>query len=74
MLLMACCLHDAGMGISSEEFDLFVPRLDLEAYFRAEGEVPRDRIIGTSTRSSAPFSSTDTRPFWTCRPLTTSLR
>ena len=45
VLLMACCLHDAGMGISSEEFDLFAPRLDLEAYFRAEGEVPRDRII-----------------------------
>lgn len=45
VLLMACCLHDAGMGISPEEFDEFSRSLDLEEYFRKEGSVPRDRII-----------------------------
>ena len=45
VLLMACCLHDAGMGISPEEFDEFSGSLDLEEYFRKEGSVPRDRII-----------------------------
>lgn len=45
VLLMACCLHDAGMGISPEEFDEFSGSLDLEEYFGKEGSVPRDRII-----------------------------
>ena len=45
VLLMSCLLHDAGMGISPEEFEEFIGRLDLEEYFRKEGRVPRDRII-----------------------------
>ena len=45
VLLMACYLHDAGMGISQKDYEAFAKQLDLEAYFQAHPQADTARVI-----------------------------
>ena len=74
VLLMACMLHDAGMGVSDGEFDEFMGRLAREISMRERKRGTERGSSGTATRNSAPFSSKNTRTFWTCPPRSISLR
>ena len=45
VLIMACYMHDVGMGISSEDYEVFSRELDLEAYKAEHPDADEPRII-----------------------------